>query len=222
MESFKMADVTSRCRFSLNFINSSRHKMILSVLVDKVRFRSTTRKKGTHLEQKARCAEDNISQTRGNKETDLYTSLRMPAERLRRLRNYYFSRASQAYKRGQGNMAKRMSTQGRMYNAALQREKRQCVNEILKMSNIEYKLNVDFSSPKTLNLHGLHVREAIDAVEKFLEKHSEYKGRFRIITGWGSNGYPRKPQLLPAVKEMLLEQGRYFREIQPGVIEVIN
>lgn len=119
-------------------------------------------------------------------------------------------------------MAKRMSQQGWMIHSALQHENKSSINEIVNMSNSEYSATKSRSGHKTLNLHGLRAKEAMDIVVEFLEEHDEYEGRLRIITGWGNNSYPRQPQLLPALKELLREHGRYFNEIRPGVIEVIS
>ncbi|XP_031551408.1 polyadenylate-binding protein-interacting protein 7-like [Actinia tenebrosa] len=150
-----------------------------------------------------------------------YDRLRENSQRLRRLRNDYFSRASQAYSRGQRSLAHILSQKGRMMNTAIKHSEMQSSAKILDMVNSEYWNHVP-SCYRTLNVHGLHVKEAIEAVERFLYYNRDQKGRLRIITGWGKNSYPNEVRLLPELKTYLEENGKLFVEFRPGVIEVIS
>lgn len=114
-----------------------------------------------------------------------------------------------------------MSQRGWMVHSALQHATKQSVNDILNLSNSEYTVTKDNTGYRTLNLHGLRVKEAMSIVQEFLEENGELEGRLRIITGWGNNSYPSHPQLLPALKKLLTEQGRTYYELRPGVVEVI-
>lgn len=150
-----------------------------------------------------------------------YDRLRENSQRLKRLRNDYFSRASQAYSRGQRSLAHILSQKGRMMNTAIKHSEMQSSAKILDMVNSKYRNKVP-SCSRTLNVHGLHVKEAIEAVESFLYYNKNQKGRLTIITGWGKNSFPHEARLLPALKTYLEEHGKLFEEVRPGVIEVIS
>jgi len=184
-----------------------------------MRLQSTFRKRRSNFSVGTSCRSEHFD-TRDSSEID-YASYRENSERLRQLRNYYFTRATHAYSKGQGNLARRMSQQGWLVHSALQHANKQSVKDIVDLSNYEYKISNYNSTHRTLNLHGLRVNEALDVVQEFLAETDGYKGRLRIITGWGSNSYPRQPQLLPAMKELLSQQGRCYHEIRPGVIEIM-
>lgn len=150
-----------------------------------------------------------------------YNTLRENSLRLRRLRNEYFSRASQAYSRGQRGLAHILAQKGRIMNTAFKHSEMQSSAKTLRLLNSAYKNQMP-SCSKTLNVHGLHVKEAIRAVETFLYYNKDLKGRLTIITGWGRNSYPQEARLLPALKMYLEEHGKLFEEKRPGVIEVIS
>ena len=108
-----------------------------------------------------------------------------------------------------------------MITSAIRHSDQESSAQILNIVNSEYR-NLTPSRYRTLNLHGLHVREAVQVVQEFMDSNVQGDGRLRIIAGWGRNGCPSEVRLLPALIEMLEKQGRYFEEVQPGVIEIIN
>jgi DNA-nicking Smr family endonuclease len=200
-------------RYSTIFNN----KITLSFGLPGIRFGSSNRKRSNHFGPRFR-GEYEVYSARVS-DID-YNRFRENSQRLRKLINDYFSRASQAYSRGQGRLANILSKRGRMMNFAAKHSERESSARILEMVNAEYRSGTP-SCPRTLNVHGLHVREAVDAVKEFLEYNSDCKGRLKIITGWGKNSYPREVRLLPALKTLLEEDGRHFEEVRPGVVEII-
>lgn len=139
--------------------------------------------------------------------------LRQEATRLRGRRDKYFSMASVAYKQGQSKLAKRLAEKGHQASCMMKNVNAQAASEQLITENV-------FSESNILNVHGLHVKEALTAISKFLNRYLHQQGKLTIITGWGRNSLPHPPRLLPAVKLFLNEHGYDFRETRPGVIEV--
>ncbi|GIX82483.1 NEDD4-binding protein 2 [Caerostris extrusa] len=80
------------------------------------------------------------------------------------------------------------------------------------------------SYKNTLDLHGLYVHEALQALQTFLQRKKEQMQlhsqtglmTLTIITGKGRHSFEQKAKIRPAVKEYLTSNGYRFIEIPPG------
>lgn len=135
----------------------------------------------------------------------MYQSLRAEAAEEARLRNKYFDRAAAAFKRNDGATAKKLGALGRDANERMKELHRQAAEAIFEARNPPLVTDV-------VDLHGLHVSEALDRLPSALEKAPP--GILRILTGTGhhTKGTGRA-RLRPAVKKWLQENGYFFEEV---------
>lgn len=135
----------------------------------------------------------------------MYQSLRAKAAEEARLRNKYFDRAAAAFKKNDGATAKRLGALGREANERMKELHRQAAQAIFKARNPRHV-------PDIVDLHGLHVSEALERLPLAMEKAPP--GILRIVTGTGhhTKGTGRA-RLRPAVKTWLQENGYFFEEV---------
>lgn len=135
----------------------------------------------------------------------MYQSLRAEAAEEARLRNKYFDRAAAAFKKNDGATAKRLGALGREANERMKELHRQAAQAIFEARNPPHVTDV-------VDLHGLHVSEALERLPAALEKAPP--GILRILTGTGhhTKGTGRA-RLRPAVKKWLQENRYFFEEV---------
>ncbi|KAI9316850.1 hypothetical protein BX666DRAFT_1947489 [Dichotomocladium elegans] len=125
------------------------------------------------------------------------------------LRNRFFSRATAYYLQGNGAKAKAYSDQAKYYNRLMQEMHNEASLRIFEKRN-QHEAFID--------LHGLHVDEALDIVQDRLENlSSSYEGIVYIITGTGhhsgASGFSSKrSKIKPSVEEFLRQQNYRFAE----------
>lgn len=73
-----------------------------------------------------------------------------------------------------------------------------------------------------LDLHYHSKKDALKALEKFIEKFKKHVGHVRIITGWGRHSKDGVAVLKPAVRDRLKEMGLrpWCPRDNPGLIRV--
>lgn len=135
----------------------------------------------------------------------LYDSLRSEAAEKACLRNKYYDRATGAFKKGDGASARKWSALGKMANDQMKELHRKAADAIFEARNRPGCTDV-------IDLHGLHVAEAVERLPMALEKVQS--GKVRVVTGSGhhTRGTGRA-RLRPAVKKWLQENGFYFEEV---------
>lgn len=150
-----------------------------------------------------------------------YTNLRAKACLHYQLRKECFAKAKEAFDRKLLAAASYYAQQGHMHSAKF-REANKSAKEVI------LKLNSQASKSNTLDLHMLHVKEAIDTLNNFLEtKKSEItrKGMNQmtlyIITGRGAHSNLGVPKIRPSVIEHLTKHGYSFSEAGAGHVEVL-
>lgn len=140
----------------------------------------------------------------------VYAEKREGARTAARERNGWFEKAAEAARKGRGGEAAKM---GRLGREAGERMKALHVEaaELLWAES-----NGDFVRDKLLDLHGLHVAEAIERLPwAFAEARRGGLQTLRVVFGTGhhSRGGNSAPRLRPAVLEFLKKEGYAFDEV---------
>lgn len=134
-----------------------------------------------------------------------------------------FKKASEAFRKGQRELAAYYSEEGHKHTALLQEANQRASEAILADKNKE-------QDDDTLDLHGLHVDEALEALEtKMVEKSTRlaYSSPFlrpspylNIITGRGIHSKYGIAKIKPAVINFLKTKGYGFEIMNHGMIRV--
>ena len=151
-----------------------------------------------------------------------YKTLRADASTLARARNECFMNATQAYRSGNKARATELSRKGRQYNAKMKELHLLAATEIFKNRNPPNQLYRE----QLMDLHGLHVAEAIEFLAEMLPQLADDGLQaIRIVTGSGhhSAGSSGKARLRPAVERFLNSEGYHYSEIpdQRGFIGML-
>ncbi|ODV91309.1 hypothetical protein CANCADRAFT_31987 [Tortispora caseinolytica NRRL Y-17796] len=134
----------------------------------------------------------------------VYLSNRASAIEHGKKRNQYFQQAAKAYNRGDSKEVKRLSTLGRQEDEAMRRAHRLAAENIFDERNKEL---LHSQSDRFVDLHGLHVNEALIYLEELLTQAEEDKEAERkpiyVITGSGHHSKNQRDKLGTAVKGWL-------------------
>ena len=123
--------------------------------------------------------------------------------------------ATQAYRAGHKALAKQLSARGR------EAAERMWAAHAAAAQGTLARRNRPQSG--TLDLHGLHVSEALEAVRACLRPEARRRGGsapLRIVVGEGRHSATQAARLAPAVKRLLTESGERWREPYAGLLEV--
>ncbi|CAG8466362.1 6457_t:CDS:2 [Ambispora leptoticha] len=132
-----------------------------------------------------------------------YRSQALACGRKRNAASLY-ERAASSYKSNRGDLAKKYSLQAQEYNLRMRELNREAARKIFDSRNNAY------CKEPFIDLHGLHVDEAIEfldasiytIIESFEALELEnYKGSIYIVTGTGHHSQNRKAKLGPAIKD---------------------
>lgn len=99
-----------------------------------------------------------------------YYAARKEAEVVARRRVELFTEASNAYREGRGEEARRFSEEGRRLGAAMRAANEVAVGEVLGPQNL--------AAADSIDLYGLLVDEAVNATKSFVES---CRGRFESV-----------------------------------------
>lgn len=147
----------------------------------------------------------------GSAVSRLYSEKRAEASEEARQRNKLFERAAAAARAGNGAEAGRIGALGRASNVRLHRLHEDAA-ELLWTEQ-----NPDFVKEGLVDLHGLHVKEALNRLPDALSEAAA-GGRTSISvvfgTGHHSVGGHGAPRLRPAVLAFLDAEGYAYREVQ--------
>ncbi|CAA2942138.1 polyadenylate-binding protein-interacting protein 7 [Olea europaea var. sylvestris] len=163
----------------------------------------------------------------GEAVANMYSEMREEARDHARLRNVYFEQARQAYLIGNKALAKELSIKGQLHNMKMKAAHGKAQESIYRQRNSEIQGN---GREKMIDLHGLHVSEAIHVLKRELSviRNAARLANQRLLvyicvgTGHHTRG-SRTPARLPtAVQHYLLEEeGLDFSEPQPGLLRVV-
>lgn len=111
---------------------------------------------------------------------------------------------------------------GNLHSTKLHEANHRASQKILEATNADRK------DANCLDLHLLHVPEAISAIQEFLSErrrvlnaHGMKKMQLSFITGRGAHSAGGQARLKPAVKEFLQKSGYKFYEANSGKLTVI-
>ncbi|KAH6937150.1 hypothetical protein HPB50_025796 [Hyalomma asiaticum] len=157
-------------------------------------------------------ADDNTWQPVVEGHEDMYDRLRLVGDYdvIRReatvhyhMRQESFRKAKEAYHRGMKTVAAFYSQQGRAYAEKMREANERASWKLLQLRNAQ-------SDDNTLDLHGLHVQEAIQVLKNYvkLKKRESWclqkKQTLRVITGRGAHSALNIPKVKFAVEGYLL------------------
>ncbi|KNC76864.1 hypothetical protein SARC_10662 [Sphaeroforma arctica JP610] len=134
----------------------------------------------------------------------LYTRARGEAVGHSRLRGQYFQRAAEAYRSGNRQGAAAFSKEGRMHHDLALKLQREACELIFSSRNTRHSPEVD--------LHGLHVSEALELLEGLLGRAAESNEYICIITGTGRHSVQGRARLRPAVEKYLTNHGYSYTD----------
>ncbi|KAH8041637.1 hypothetical protein HPB51_017082 [Rhipicephalus microplus] len=132
-----------------------------------------------------------------------YDVIRREATVHYHMRQESFRKAKEAYHRGMKTVAAFYSQQGRAYAEKMREANERASWKLLQLRNAQ-------SDDNTLDLHGLHVQEAIQVLKNYvkLKKRESWclqkKQTLRIITGRGAHSAQNIPKVKFAVESYLL------------------
>lgn len=146
----------------------------------------------------------------GESVREFYEEMREEAREEARRRNKLFEQAAAAARAGKGAEAARLGAQGRSANMRM----KQLHQEAAEM--IWQKQNADFIRNGQIDLHALHVSEALDRLPSALSDASQQLSKIKVITGTGhhSVGGGGAARLKPAVASFLKNHQYPFTEIR--------
>lgn len=174
-------------------------------------------------------ADDNTWQPVVEGHEDMYDRLRLVGDYdvIRReatvhyhMRQESFRKAKEAYHRGMKTVAAFYSQQGRAYAEKMREANERASWKLLQLRNAQ-------SDDNTLDLHGLHVQEAIQVLKNYvkLKKRESWclqkKQTLRVITGRGAHSALNIPKVKFAVEGYLLSSQLNYREVQAGMFHIM-
>ena len=150
-----------------------------------------------------------------------YADARADARDFARLRNACFQQATAAYLSGNKALAKELGRQGRQHNEAMKAAHAAAASETFVRRNAgAMAAGGAGGGVPTIDLHALHVSEALQQLERALGRlHAGGARVARVVVGVGQHG--KVPARLPAaVRASLDDWGLRYREVYAGLLEV--
>lgn len=168
----------------------------------------------------------------GDAVANIYSDLREEARDHARVRNAYFEQARQAYLIGNKALAKELSAKGQWHNGLMKAAHEKAGEAIYRQRNqaTAHLQNLMQGQERLIDLHGLHVNEAIHVLKAELAglrstaRSSGQRQQVLICVGTGHHTKgSRTPARLPvAIEKYLLEDEHLdYTEPQPGMLRVV-
>ncbi|XP_068259127.1 NEDD4-binding protein 2 isoform X3 [Nyctibius grandis] len=171
--------------------------------------------------KKSKEEDDPLSEVFQEFEYPQYDDLRAEAFCHQQKRQECLKKAGEAYRMGMKPVAAFYAHQGRLHE-----QKMKEANHAAAMQIFE-KANSSLLPVNVLDLHGLHVDEAVNHLSRVLqEKSEEYqqtggKPYLCVITGRGSHSQGGVARIRPAAIRYLTSHNFRFTEIKPGCLKVM-
>ncbi|XP_071478990.1 uncharacterized protein [Diadema antillarum] len=155
-----------------------------------------------------------------------YDDYRAEASLHYRQRNECFKKAAKAYHSGQKELALHYSTQGRLHSMQLKEANVRAAALIVQQRRQE-------TGEDKLDLHNLHLEEALQVLQEVLMEKEQQWGRRRVdhgspsqnrylevVTGRGKHSHGGMAKLRPAVETFLQQRGYRFSVTNAGCFRV--
>ncbi|XP_043918864.1 NEDD4-binding protein 2 [Protopterus annectens] len=174
-------------------------------------------------EKKSKEIDDENSTTVLFKDTDcpFFEDIRMEAFLHHQKQQEYFSKAAEAYRRGMKQVATYYAQQGHLHG-----QKKKEANHRASLQ-IFTRVNASLLPQNILDLHGLHVKEAVHQLDIVLKEkiteHQQSGGKpyLSVITGRGSHSQGGVARIRPAVIDYLSNHSFRFTELQQGLLQIM-
>ncbi|XP_042663696.1 NEDD4-binding protein 2 isoform X2 [Tyto alba] len=150
-----------------------------------------------------------------------YDDLRAEAFCHQQKRQECLKKAGEAYHMGMKSVAAFYAHQGRLHEQKMKEANHAAAVQIFE------KVNTSLLPMNVLDLHGLHVDEAVNQLSRVLqEKSEEYqqtggKPYLCVITGRGSHSQGGVARIRPAAIRYLTSHNFRFTEVKPGCLKVM-
>uniref|UniRef100_A0A8B9TK45 NEDD4 binding protein 2 n=1 Tax=Anas platyrhynchos TaxID=8839 RepID=A0A8B9TK45_ANAPL len=171
--------------------------------------------------KKAKEEDDVLSEIFQEYEYPQYDDLRAEAFHHQQKRQECLKKAGEAYHMGMKSVAAFYAHQGRLHEQKMKEANHAAAAQIFE------KVNTSLLPLNVLDLHGLHVDEAVKQLSRVLqEKCEEYqqtggKPYLCVITGRGSHSQGGVARIKPAAIRYLTSHNFRFTEIKPGCLKVM-
>ncbi|XP_056136534.1 NEDD4-binding protein 2 [Lampris incognitus] len=149
-----------------------------------------------------------------------YDDFRAEASLQRKRQVESFAKAAEAYRQGRKEIASFYAHQGRLHQQQMREANHRAAAQIFE------RVNSPLLPRNMLDLHGLHVDEALEHLAQVLQdKTNEYQQglcepQLYVITGRGNHSQGGVARIRPAVKDYLTSKHYRFTEPQPGLMLV--
>ncbi|CAM0913253.1 unnamed protein product [Alopecurus aequalis] len=160
----------------------------------------------------------------GDAVANMYSESREEARDFARVRNACFEQARQAYLVGNKALAKELSIKGQAYNSQMKAAHERAREAIYRQRNPG---SLQRGSDRLIDLHGLHVSEAIHILKVELgslrsaARAAGERMQVMICVGTGHHTKGSRTARLPiAVEQFLLDEGLHYTQPQPGLLRV--
>ncbi|CAI5986608.1 unnamed protein product [Closterium sp. NIES-64] len=150
------------------------------------------------------------------KSSDCYKRHREAAFERRRMMQYYFREASEAWRRGERQRAAALADKGHEYREQYQELMQEAGQRIFRENNERLGNNMD------VDLHHLHVDEALQHLQLHLTLLQTLPtlSSITVITGRGKHSASGQAKIKPAVHRYLQERGVGWQEQNAGSIRI--
>ncbi|PKU45502.1 nedd4-binding protein 2 [Limosa lapponica baueri] len=171
--------------------------------------------------KKSKEEDDPLSEAFQDFEYPQYDDLRAEAFCHQQKRQECLKKAGEAYRMGMKPVAAFYAHQGRLHEQKMKEANHAAAVHIFE------KVNTSLLPMNVLDLHGLHVDEAVNHLSRVLqEKSEEYqqtggKPYLCVITGRGSHSQGGVARIRPAAIRYLTSHNFRFTEIKPGCLKVM-
>lgn len=160
----------------------------------------------------------------GDAVANMYSESREEARDFARVRNACFEQARQAYLIGNKALAKELSIKGQAYNSQMKAAHEKAREAIYRQRNPG---SLQRGSDRLIDLHGLHVNEAIHILKvelgslRSMARASGERMQVMVCVGTGHHTKGSRTARLPiAVEQFLLDEGLHYTQPQPGLLRV--